>query len=324
MTDTADRLFRNPPTARVKSRTARPDSRSRTVHQDHPSRDVKFQIEIPKSLEYERNSIGQNFLQALYVPILSALPGNTKDLIRHTGKGARGFIDNVKKHQSVEAMYTGQNLGLLQPLWENTRNVRSMPNRLRIVTRELTKELETRSAERDSRQPIRIASIGSGSARSVLEAIENGQIQRGTPIELTFVDKDSEALAYSEQLQKAKGIKYPTKFVTSSGFDFLKNQPENQFDIVEMVGLMDYFKDRNVTKYFEQVNRVLTPGGTIVTGNIIPNLEQHFVGKAIGWNGMEYRQPDKLAGLIDKAGLKDIHVIVEPLRIHAVATARKV
>src|SRR3989344_7586151 len=130
MTDTADRLFRYPPTARVKSRTARPDSRSRTVHQDHPSRDVKFQIEIPKSLEYERNSIGQNFLQALYVPILSALPGNTKDLIRHTGKGARGFIDNVKKHQSVEAMYTGQNLGLLQPLWENTRNVRSMPNRL--------------------------------------------------------------------------------------------------------------------------------------------------------------------------------------------------
>lgn len=73
----------------------------------------------------------------------------------------------------------------------------------------------------------------------------------------------------------------------------------------------------------QRSHNVLKENGILIVGNIHPNPEMVFVEKT-GWPKMYYRTPDDLSKIIKKAGFaKDPLIIIDPLKVHMIAIARK-
>ena len=99
---------------------------------------------------------------------------------------------------------------------------------------------------------------------------------------------------------------------------------DNSTDIVEMVGLLDYFRDEKSVETFKQIYDILKKDGLFMVGNIVPNKEQPFILK-LGWPKMYYRQAEDLSRLLIESGFleKNGEIIFEPLKNHIVAVIKK-
>ena len=95
-------------------------------------------------------------------------------------------------------------------------------------------------------------------------------------------------------------------------------------DAVEMVGLLDYFAENHAIDLIKKIYKVLTPGGYLITCNVVPNMESPFVTKGINWP-LIYRQPEELAKLLIEGGFspENLTLKYEPFKIHCLAIAKK-
>lgn len=237
----------------------------------------------------------------------------------------RIVFKNATKFRALEVLYTfrqreaeGKTSRMSSFWWRFLNNTRSIWNRLQMVKRELIATVKIAGIHK---QTIRILSVGSGSARPVLEAL--GELNGVPEVEIALFDRDQDALDFSEELANVYRVNHTQRF---KGIFSRLNDICEKFrpDIIEMVGLLDYFSDETAVKRLTQLYRNLRPGGYLITGNITPNLEAVFVAKGINWP-MVYRKPKKLAELLFKAGFsrKNIKIVREPLGIHTLAVAFK-
>lgn len=264
------------------------------------------------------------------VPILNALPVWSRPLIRRTHRAADVFVKQAMRYDALEVAYTG---GAQYPsrnalerffhwVWFETSNVIAVRNRLRLVKRELKKALRARLKHEPS---VRLLSIAAGSARAVLEAVHEEGLAHNRNITLVFLDKDPSALAYSKTLAKDLAVTCPIEWVEATAGTYLRSSKgKNYFDIVEMVGLLDYFPDDRAVPLFDEIYDVLTTGGTYITGNVIAHDEKPLLSRFAGWHVI-YREPEELLALLvrSKFTLHNIEVYVEPHRIHSVSVAIK-
>ena len=90
-----------------------------------------------------------------------------------------------------------------------------------------------------------------------------------------------------------------------------------------MVGLLDYFNDEKGLEVFRQAYKTLKGEGMFITANICPHREMRFLSKI--WPKMKYRKPKNLAWLLSKSGFSadKIKILLEPLKIHIIAIAKK-
>jgi SAM-dependent methyltransferase len=232
---------------------------------------------------------------------------------------------NIGSWKALEVMYTYQKRQMRGEVcapsrfWENLLdNARSIRNRLVLVKAELTNAIRTIGNE----QPIRILSIGSGSARPILEGVASLK-KVSLHLDLMLIDMDPTAIEFSQKLSAELHVDHTTR-LTGNFFRLERYATEFRPAIIELVGLLDYFDDRHAIFLLEKVFRVLIPGGFLITGNIAPNLETPFVTKGVGWS-MVYRTPEELRTLLVHSGfLSDrIRVVQEPLGIHTLTIARK-
>lgn len=224
-------------------------------------------------------------------------------------------------HIALEVMYTypdrkkKKQTTRLDDFWENfLLNAMAVRNRLVLVEKILLELIRKLNCPE-----VVLASVGCGSARSVIEAVTslNGKVA----VNLIFVDPSKDALAYSKKLAESHGLDNNVRYIRGMASN-LPNEP--MVDIIEMVGLLDYFLNPAAIKLLKTVRRALKPGGYLVTCNIIPNLEQPFVRKGINWE-MTYRSPEQLTQILHESGFspENINLIVEPLQIHCLAICRK-
>ena len=88
----------------------------------------------------------------------------------------------------------------------------------------------------------------------------------------------------------------------------------SQFDIIEILGLLDYMSDTKTVEIFDNIKNLLTPNGKIFTCNIRPNPEIVFMEEVVGWK-MLYRSPKGLKKLGEKV-FKNVTILETPLKIH--------
>lgn len=234
---------------------------------------------------------------------------------------------NVTTWKALETMYTYSQrreegrVSAISVFWENLLdNARSIRNRLILVKKELNQLVRETAKHKNV---VHVLSIGSGSARSVLETIAlfNG----GSPqIKALLIDMDQSAIEFSKALAHELGINGCATRLTGNFFRLERDAAEFNPEIVELVGLLDYLTDRQVVVLLGKVHRLLVPGGYLVTGNITPNSEMAFVTKGINWP-MTYRTPEELHRLLVEAGFsaQTIKIEQEPLRVHTLAIAQK-
>lgn len=256
-------------------------------------------------------------------------------LIRYS-KTSRDIKRFRTKYRALELLYTykwgktkGRNIIDRVLTHMNQRflvsNCRAVRNRLRLVKTLLRFAIFD---IRKTRKEITIASLGAGSARAIIETIAELQ-NRGFDCQFTviLVDVSKNALHYSERLAKEYGIADSVNWIRRCGLleEFVNNTHEHSPDIVEMVGIMDYFDKITSLDVISQIYDILTPFGVLITANIQNNPEKIFLDRVLEWP-MVHRGPEELAEIMLSAGFEaeDIEIIYEPLQIHGVVVARKV
>jgi len=106
---------------------------------------------------------------------------------------------------------------------------------------------------------------------------------------------------------------------TRSLSDYFRRE---QFDIVEMVGFLDYRNHDQSMVLLTNIRNLLKKCGRLLTANIVWNSEVPFMNFVVSWP-MNYKKPVTLAAIGKAAGFRETKVIVEPIGIHAVAICKK-
>ncbi len=194
-------------------------------------------------------------------------------------------------------------------------NAKGVRNRLRVIERELQKVIISLHKKR-----VHIMSLGSGSARAILETISVKT--NGVVCDVTMVDKSRAALMYSQKIAAALGLDGNLVWVKGLLEEFIKNGKDHPPDIVEMAGIMDYFSEDTAVEVLKQIHRLLLPGGALITCNICVNPERQFLEKVLGWY-MVYRDAGQLARIMKQAGFQEFKIIQEPLSIHNIVIGHK-
>ncbi len=233
---------------------------------------------------------------------------------------AQRVVETATTHEALELLYIEPNnhnsqksSRSLTRFWFHLRNPKAVRNRLKLVK----KLLKQNSEKKDH---IRILSLGAGSARAVLETVKELEVINKT-FEISLLDLNPLALKTSRELAISLGIKSRISFINEK-LRADSNIFNNKFDIVEMVGLLDYLQDEKARDVFLSVRKCLELHGTFITCNISNNIEKRFVAEIIDWK-MKYRDGFQLVQMLTDTGFSNAHVIYEPLRIHAVAIGEK-
>lgn len=303
---------------------------------------VEIIFDSDPSLKLEKISLLRKVVDLIWIPFLNALPSgfgiNFFEKSSIDGQSVKKFATTFR---AMEILYNFDNKlhfkksinnpfkriidGIFTWVWQHVHNVKSVRNRLKIVARELKNAI--RYFEEESSNHIHFLSLGAGSARAPYEALQMfAKDKINSLLSITLIDKNQDALDYSEYISR--------KYIMPSNVCFQRiNCKISEFpkfcaqklNIVEAVGLFDYFDDAKIIEKFKLIYDNLDEEGYFMVSNIMPNREIPFVEKIIQWRGMHYRNIDDFARLLTRAGFKEkgIKIFIEPQNIHMIAAARK-
>lgn len=284
-----------------------------------------------KSLGLETHSLFRKFINIFFVPIINNLPKGFSEYIKKSNPAAAKVIENVTNHDALEILYSKGDIisknkkngfitKIFQNIWFNLGNPKAVRNRLKLVIKEMHLHLES-IAKKD--REINIISIASGSSRAIVEVVKKSSYLNDTKLSITFLDKNPKAIEYSKDLCKnISGI--DLNWINDSAGNFLRNGTNKKFDIVEIVGLFDYFNDEKIEEALKGIHNILQDGGVVITANINHNEEEKFMSNTMNWP-MIYRSAEELALIAEKAGFSKnkMKVFYEPLKIHGMVVAEK-
>jgi len=201
--------------------------------------------------------------------------------------------------------------------WMGIRNAQAVRNRLKIAKRELRSAIEKVSKPGE---PVRILSLAAGTAQGVIEVMSRC-VQNGIDVRALLLDQDETALRYARELAREYNVadRVETRNCNVLFFDREINEKP---DIIEMMGLVDYLKDKLATTLFRKIRRNLKPNGYFFTCHVHPNSESYFMRHVINW-GMRYRRKDEFEDLLISGDFLAPRLITEPHGIHSIAVAQK-
>lgn len=279
--------------------------------------------------DYEINSPHKKLFNFLFTPILNNIPSSWIHSINRSSRAAHHVVENKTSHEALETLYS---CGHSHPpenivhkffghIWFNVSNSKAVRNRLKLVRRELINSMREVYKKKGK---VDLLSIASGSARSVIEALAD-IILPPDQVRVSFLDKNPNALEYSKRLALEKGVRYDLRWFndTASGFPVYYEIHERP-NIIEMVGLLDYFSPEKTLDILKTIYENLEPGGVLITANISDNVERKFISNIVGWH-MVYKSAMELIDIAANAGFErsKMRALYEPLHIHCVLIAMK-
>ncbi len=283
---------------------------------------------------FEMQSFSNRILYFFLMPILNHIPSQIRPLLKKTHQTAKKVIETATTHEAIEVFYsregTRAHKNIIQrffySIWFNTKNPMAVRNRLLVTEREIKRAVRFQIKKG---KPVRILSIASGSSRAIVESVH--ELANEYPVlrenlSITFLDKNQDANTYSKNIAEKTGwIHQHARWITDKATnikDYFNEQ--NKPNIIEMVGLLDYFHDDRIARIFAMINDHLCDDGVLITANISNNNERPFVTNVVGWE-MIYREPEDLIKLAEMAGFASNKITVyrEPLGIHFILVAQK-
>jgi extracellular factor (EF) 3-hydroxypalmitic acid methyl ester biosynthesis protein len=159
----------------------------------------------------------------------------------------------------------------------------------------------------NTRRPVRILSFACGPERILREFVAQG----GT-CEITLCDHDGRALEYCrrefKKIMRKTGSEIPVHYVELSAYALLKDpaaielirQPvqEGQYDVILVLGLLDYLQAQAFTKFLDILATLLKPGGDILLTNVNRNNPWRSFMEYIGEWRVISRDKDEFRDLV--------------------------
>lgn len=280
-----------------------------------------------------KQSLVIKLIRALRVPImliLNKLPKGMARKIFLAFSGPNGDTQTVFRsatdYRALEVMYTFPDrrdrgeTSVADFFWENfLNNARSIRNRLLLEKQELFAAIKE-SSER--KEEVKIVILGSGSARAILEVMSE---LNNKPVHVKLIDMSRDAITFSKELSLDFNLdKGQIEWHRAYAQNIERYCRNFHPDIVEMVGMLDYYPQKQAVDLITKIYKVLSPNGWFITCNIHPNIEAPFVSKGINWP-MIYREPNELRNILLSGGFEPEHIsiIYESLGIHGLAVAQK-
>lgn len=282
-------------------------------------------IEVDIDDSYERMSWLSRVFNFVWIMIATLLPYNLSHKLLIQSKKAEIIKIHSTQYRALEEMYTFKG-GVFRGwgrffdyIWLTQRNPRALRNRLQLFEKILKDEILQRHS---SGKVINVLSLGSGSARGVVESIANLK-EKNISVKALLIDKDINAIQYSKQLSKDFNVHDridQRQICIKDSYETIKSFNP---DIIEMVGILDYFKDERVVRVLNNLFDTVASGTTVITANINKNLEERFVAKTVQWK-MVHRRPKEFYNVLRQTKFKDnFDIIYEPLMVHGVAILKK-
>jgi len=222
------------------------------------------------------------------------------------------FRERLSKGKHIERVITN--------IWFRTKNAKDICYRA-IYAKRIIKRIINRKKNNNI---IEILSIASGSAQPLFEAIDSFSDEIQKKIKVTLLDLDRTAIKYSRDLHKMMGLKCYLENICESAHVLEKFFVGKKFDIIEMIGFMDYRPKNNAIRLVKKVIFLLKNHGVFITCNIMPNDEKIFLDWVLLWP-MIYRREADFLYILKKANFKknNIFFIFTPNRIHLFAICNK-
>lgn len=274
-----------------------------------------------EKIEYEYVSRKRKVIDYLLLPGISLSEKVTNLFIRKSGRATK-IKEKATSAEALELVYTF-NSGkakrsldnCLTGFWMHLRNSKAVRNRLLLVKHILSKILMSSESNQE------VLSLGSGSARAVIEVMSN--LKNRIRVRSTLVDNNKDAIILSKKIANNLGVFGAIEYVNESIKNFLlKSNKSFSCMVVEMVGILDYFDDDEAEEVLSLIYKRLPKDGFLITANIADNPERKFMTKVVKWN-MIYRDKETLHRIIRVSGFKDIDILTEPIMIHNIAVAKK-
>lgn len=176
-------------------------------------------------------------------------------------------------------------------------------------------------------------SLASGAAIPVLEALRNAHLD-GQKVHLTLVDYDAVSLKWAKKMAAAEGLKIgeQVKILERNlihalirSDDLVKELGEGNVELVDALGIFEYFNDTDAVTFLKHVLRLIKPGGAIVVSNMLTSSPQiDFALRCIGWTPIFPRTLQQLQDIHLAAGIpvENVTVIVPKDGVYAVMEIR--
>ncbi len=286
-------------------------------------------IDNDHTVGYETNSIFRKIFNLIFIPVLYIFPSRAVHILKKIHVSTEEMVAHAGTHRAMEVIYDVnprpkanyfQNLFL--SVWLGMNNSKAVRNRLRMVKKEIKRKIHKLS---ELNKEIKIINIASGSARAVFESIHEVPLKNDTKLSAVFVDKNYEAIAFSQQLASTHRFLPSFRWVNDYAHNYLNNnENKSKFNIAEVVGLLEYLSDKDAINIFLLIYECLDSDGILITTNIVSNFESTFISNSVGWK-MNHRNVDELSSLLIEAGFKldKMNIYYEPQRIHCVIVAQK-
>jgi hypothetical protein len=225
-------------------------------------------------------------------------------------------LDIFYNFDAIKPLLGNNPEGWLTRFWVGRlQNRQAVTNRRMIVTRLLVEEFEKFATEPE----IRLVSVASGSAQSVVDAILKVPHLN---IRAKLLDVDEAAIKASKERVRLAGLEDRIEIVQGMTNKLGSVCDEFQPHVVEMVGFLDYRPDRKAAQLIGRIKKQLCPGGVFLTCNINNNKEKIFLNWVLLWP-MIYRTPEQFEKILRQGGFANISLYSCPFKIHTLAVCRK-
>jgi hypothetical protein len=191
--------------------------------------------------------------------------------------------------------------GLGDHLWQMSYNCRSVRSRGMFTRQAISFLLDER--KREERVKLTVVSLGSGSASQMLHGVADNY-HNNSEIQLILIDNDSEVLERGRRNARSLGIEDIIDSRETTVGRFLGEVEPASVELIEMVGLTDYFDDQRFHHYLHGIYNALTKGGYFLGSNISSIEEADYAHKVACWPQMYYRPKEEIVESVEKAGFK--------------------
>ena len=191
-------------------------------------------------------------------------------------------------------------------------------NRRKIITDKLTKLIQLQPRD----QHVNLLGIGAGPGWHLQTAIVDSGID---PSRVTahLIDRDDDAFSYGCTIARSFGLLDSVRFYKGNAEQIREVLPEARFQIVKLVGLIEYLTDQQLVVLLEAVRDLMNPGDNLVTHGLVDRYGTgRFLSRVFQLRHYS-RDADSVGNLLTHCGFQIDECEDEPTRIHPIILARK-
>lgn len=191
-------------------------------------------------------------------------------------------------------------------------------NRRKIVTDLLTKLIRKHA----SHGPVTMLGVGAGPGWHLQTAMVDSELPADR-VSAWLIDLDDDAFPFGRAIAQMFGIENSVHFIQGDASRISEVLPDTRFQIVKLIGIIEYLNDEQLTGMLTAIHSVMVPGATLVTHGLEDKYHTGpFLSRVFA---LKHHQRDakRLREILTQTGFRVESCEYEPTGIHPIVTAVK-